>query len=554
MTTNRQIGLFFLLPMLAIIAGCGGTKHQNQTAADWSTGKYVTPEDNASRSDNAARILDRGPEKTDVTMQVESVRVPVHAQPSLKARVIGSLDRGDAVTVLEWSRFYNAPSSDLRVEHSNGEGVPTWAKVSNARIEGYVTARSLVDPSRFAPANSIAPSGNSLRYGSNGTPQIEGADYESFELILERAHHPATTYRQSQLVLDGSDPAGLEQDRIDGFASVSLEEHDAERDMMQRRVENVVRPLGPLDQELLASDSEGAFIDQAMIRKHLMGLSRQAYLESDGQDPDLELIVSRELGASMLSSGAALPQSDPRSIIVNAVGSQLAAQSSIPYPSTGYLFVVLDNDGVAEAVATPIGIVYITSGMLNELQSDSELALVLGHEIAHVEAGHGLGRAVSDHLGRLSAYRRILALEAAGELDGHIEWVLAEVEIPEDFKQSIQKEIRVELLAEARSRYTAGVQNAISELRYGSNRDLEIAADARAMSLASAAGYDPSQISPLLERFDANTLPYGGAQYPRARRLAAIEILEQLPPSNRVDGTVLITCLSNDQTHEEISF
>ena len=554
MTTTRRIGLLFLSPMLLLIAGCSGTKHQNQTAADWSTGSYVAPKDGVSRSANAARVLDRGPEKTDVTMQVESLRVPVHAQPSLKSRVIGSLDRGDAVTVLEWSRFYNAPSSDLRTEALTEQGVPTWAKVSNARIEGYVSARSLVDPSRFAPANSIAPSGDSLRRGSAGTPQIEGADYESFELVLERAHHPATTYRQSQLVLDGSEPSGLMQDRIDGFASVSLEEHDAERGMLQRRVDNVVRPLGPLDQELLASDSEGAFIDQAMIRKHLVGQTKAAYLESDGQDPDLELIVSRELGASMLSSAAALPQSDPRSIVVNAVGSQLASHSSNPYPGTGYLFVVLDDDEVAEAVATPIGIVYITSGMLNELKSDGELALVLGHEIAHVEGGHGLGRAANDHLERLSAYRRILALESAGELDGHIEWVLAEVEIPEDFKQAIQKEIRVELLAEARSRYTAGVENAMSELRYGSNRDLEIAADARSMSLSSAAGYDPSRIIVLLERFDANSLPYGGAQYPRARRLAAMEILEQLPPATSADGTILITCLTNDQAHEEISF
>ena len=180
MTTTRRIGLLFLSPMLLLIAGCSGTKHQNQTAADWSTGSYVAPKDGVSRSANAARVLDRGPEKTDVTMQVESLRVPVHAQPSLKSRVIGSLDRGDAVTVLEWSRFYNAPSSDLRTEALTEQGVPTWAKVSNARIEGYVSARSLVDPSRFAPANSIAPSGDSLRRGSAGTPQIEGADYESF--------------------------------------------------------------------------------------------------------------------------------------------------------------------------------------------------------------------------------------------------------------------------------------------------------------------------------------------------------------------------------------
>ena len=71
--------------------------------------------------------------------------------------------------------------------------------------------------------------------------------------MVESARHPVTRYRQSLLVLEGWDPSMLERDRIDEFASVSLDEHDPERSMTERRMENIVRPMPPLDQKMLAS-------------------------------------------------------------------------------------------------------------------------------------------------------------------------------------------------------------------------------------------------------------------------------------------------------------
>ena len=55
-----------------------------------------------------------------------------------------------------------------------------------------------------------------------------------------------------------------------------------------------------------------------------------------------------------------------------------------------------------------------------------------------------------------------------------------------------------------------------------------------------------------MERFDDRAIPYGGAKYPRARRIAAREVLEQLPPPTGVDRNTLITCLGNDLAREEI--
>jgi predicted Zn-dependent protease len=72
---------------------------------------------------------------------------------------------------------------------------------------------------------------------------------------------------------------------------------------------------------------------------------------------------------------------------VDQVGKKLAAQSH--RPGLSYHFTVLDSDEV-NAFALPGGYVYITRGILAYLNSEAELAAVLGHEIGHVTARHGV--------------------------------------------------------------------------------------------------------------------------------------------------------------------
>jgi peptidase M48-like protein len=57
-------------------------------------------------------------------------------------------------------------------------------------------------------------------------------------------------------------------------------------------------------------------------------------------------------------------------------------------------FVIVNGDSSINAGAT-FGQVAITSGMLSFLQSDDEMAVVLGHELAHIEEGHVLKGTVS---------------------------------------------------------------------------------------------------------------------------------------------------------------
>jgi predicted Zn-dependent protease len=72
---------------------------------------------------------------------------------------------------------------------------------------------------------------------------------------------------------------------------------------------------------------------------------------------------------------------------VNEVGQRIAHASH--RPNLDYHFTVLDSPMV-NAFALPGGYVYITRGIMAYLNSEAELAAVLGHEIGHVTARHSV--------------------------------------------------------------------------------------------------------------------------------------------------------------------
>ncbi len=71
---------------------------------------------------------------------------------------------------------------------------------------------------------------------------------------------------------------------------------------------------------------------------------------------------------------------------VDGIGQKLAAVSH--KPDLKFTFRILDSP-VINAFALPGGFVYVTRGILAHMNNESELAVVLGHEIGHVTARHG---------------------------------------------------------------------------------------------------------------------------------------------------------------------
>lgn len=85
---------------------------------------------------------------------------------------------------------------------------------------------------------------------------------------------------------------------------------------------------------------------------------------------------------------------------VTELGHKLAMKSD--WPQIEWTFTVLDTEDV-NAFALPGGFVYVSRGILPYLNSEAELAAVLGHEIGHVTAHHGAKRQTRGTLANLGA-------------------------------------------------------------------------------------------------------------------------------------------------------
>jgi len=106
---------------------------------------------------------------------------------------------------------------------------------------------------------------------------------------------------------------------------------------------------------------------------------------------------------------------DPRlQTYVNAIGQRLAKLSH--RSQLQWHFTLLDSPEI-NAFALPGGYVYVTRGLMAYLQTEAELAGVVGHEIGHVTARHGAQRATRAQdagLGVLAATVLGAVLESQG--------------------------------------------------------------------------------------------------------------------------------------------
>lgn len=142
---------------------------------------------------------------------------------------------------------------------------------------------------------------------------------------------------------------------------------------------------------------------------------------------------------------------------VNEVGQRLVKvsdRSDIPYQ-----YHVIDSP-ILNAFALPGGYIYITRGLLAELENEAQLASVLGHETGHVCARHGVTQ-LSEELGY-----QLLTLAA---------------------------------LAAPGTREMAPVTAALFQsITLGYSREKESQADAMGVKFMYRAGYDPMEMSTFL--------------------------------------------------------
>jgi len=102
-----------------------------------------------------------------------------------------------------------------------------------------------------------------------------------------------------------------------------------------------------------------------------------------------ELALGQRYAAEVTKQMPLMPADDPLVKYVDKVGQRVAAVSD--RPGLFYHFNVVD-DTTINAFALPGGHIYIYRGLLTHMNSESELAAVLGHEIGHVTARHAVQR------------------------------------------------------------------------------------------------------------------------------------------------------------------
>jgi predicted Zn-dependent protease len=103
-------------------------------------------------------------------------------------------------------------------------------------------------------------------------------------------------------------------------------------------------------------------------------------------DKEMDLSMGRGADKDVISQYGIYPNK-PLQLYVNRIGQKLVSKLSDP-EFDHYFFKVVDSSEI-NAFALPGGYIYVTRGILGMLNSEAELAGVLGHEIGHVVRRHG---------------------------------------------------------------------------------------------------------------------------------------------------------------------
>ena len=148
---------------------------------------------------------------------------------------------------------------------------------------------------------------------------------------------------------------------------------------------------------------------------------------------------------------------------VNKVGQNIARHSD--EPDDTYTFTVLDSPEI-NAFATPGGYVYINRGLLSYMNSESQLAAVLGHEVAHITADHASQQQLAQTGSSIIAGVLAILTRSADVGEATAQWGAASVK--------------------------------------GYGRDMELEADALGNTFLHRAGYNPDAMITIISQLKAH--------------------------------------------------
>ena len=115
--------------------------------------------------------------------------------------------------------------------------------------------------------------------------------------------------------------------------------------------------------------------------------------------PQQEVVIGRQSAPKMAAQHGNLYPDRLLQDYIDEVGNRVVQKSAARNAGYPFEFHLLRDPQTVNAFALPGGQVFITAAMLKRLNSEAQLAGVLGHEVAHVIARHGAEHLAKQQLG-----------------------------------------------------------------------------------------------------------------------------------------------------------
>ena len=175
---------------------------------------------------------------------------------------------------------------------------------------------------------------------------------------------------------------------------------------------------------------------------------------------DQEIALGLQAAPEMAAQYGGLHPDQEAQDLVDKVGQKIVAQTAAGDTDYKFDFHLLADEQTINAFALPGGPVFITAALLERLQTEGQLAGVLGHEIGHVVARHS-----AEHIAKARLTEGLTGAAVIAAYDP-------------DNPQSSQQSAAI-----------AAMIGQLVNMRYG--REDELESDRLGVRFMAEAGYDP---------------------------------------------------------------
>src|SRR5512134_1739783 len=183
--------------------------------------------------------------------------------------------------------------------------------------------------------------------------------------------------------------------------------------------------------------------------------------------PAQEIALGLEAAPQMAAEFGGLDENAQDQAFVDEVGNRIVQSSPAGSSPYQYDFHLLEDDQTINAFALPGGQIFITRALFDQLQTEGELAGVLGHEVGHVVARHS-----AEHIAKAKLTEGLTGAAVIATYD------------PDN-------------PASAGSAQVAALIGQLINLKFG--RDDELESDFLGVCFMNDTGYDPSDLITVME-------------------------------------------------------